>query len=102
MHAYKQFVCPHVVYLCAHLDICRNKFAFAFAWGDWDPSTINARSLTVPASLTVRLRAVVVSRDEDPLHRQQLEAEVTDKATSAGLHSFFTQILNQPEVPPPQ
>eukprot|EP00668_Euglena_longa_P002778 GGOE01003247.1.p1 GENE.GGOE01003247.1~~GGOE01003247.1.p1 ORF type:complete len:724 (+),score=248.88 GGOE01003247.1:74-2173(+) len=59
----------------------------------WEMETVPK----VPASLTLRLRAVVVSRDEDPLHRQQLEAAVATKATTAGLHGFFTQILNRPE-----
>jgi hypothetical protein len=48
-----------------------------------------------PKELFVDLRGVVVSRDEDPIRRQELDSTITAKLTHAGMHAFFTQVLNQ-------
>ena len=40
----------------------------------------------------------MVSRDEDPIRRQELDSTITAKLTHAGMHAFFTQVLNQQQV----
>ena len=51
-----------------------------------------------PESIVIRLRGVVVSRDEDPIRRQALEKKLHAKLTQANMHSFFTQLLNTQKV----